>query len=424
MLIDTFRTLRTTYPTWLELKAYLTSEEGGNLRVIDDTGNNSPYAMIRIGKQVSAAVAQFRSIVWDKEGHRPVCIAPFKSCEGTPPTGVRLRINEFIDGFMVNTFLCPSTGNLCVATRTQLGGGNTFYGAKTFGQMFDDALAATPLKGRGAIATALAGGGFASFVVQHPDHRVVAKVDRPSLKVVHVGRTEEDGAVHLSLDPMAWPESLRCLAVEAAEKEYATVEAIQDTMTRMSIQEGWRWQGLCYHDDQGHRWRLRSPTYTMLRDLRGGEGAAVDRFLRLRSEGKVGEYLKHYGEDRQSFWGYEAALRASTTSVLSAYADCHKTHKLGFKELPEAFRPAVYILHVKWLQELRPKGFSVRQQNAVEVVNGLRLFEQRRLLEASAYVPSILPPRQRAAAAGAAVAEIQETSEEVVAVTAEEVVAQ
>ena len=392
--IDTFRSLSTQYPTWPALKAHL---EGEQLRIIEQANG---YAVIRYGKKGGATplAATFRSVVWNTESNRPACVAPFKACEGVPPTGVRLRINELVDGCMVNAFVDSASGNLVVATRTQLGGDNTFYGTKTFGQMFDDALTASPLKGRGAVAAALAGGLFASFIIQHPDHRIVAKVARPSVKVIHVGRTDEDGQVHLFLDPSEWPETMRGFAVEAAEKEYGTAEEIQETMTRMAVQEGWRWQGLSYYDAEGQRWRLRSPTYTMLRELRGGEGAAVDRFLRLRREGNVGEYLKHYGEDRHLFWGYEAALRASTASVLAAYSDCHKTHKVTFKELPDAFKPAVYILHVKWLQELRPKGYSVRQQNAVEVVNGLRAFEQRRLLEAGVYIPSTAPPKQRASA--------------------------
>ena len=58
---------------------------------------------------------------------------------------------------------------------------------------------------------------------------------------------------------------------------------------------------------------------------------------------------------------------------------------MKFKELPEALRPAVFMLHVKWRDELRPKGFSVRLQNAIQVVNSMRNFEKRRLMETTEY---------------------------------------
>jgi hypothetical protein len=56
---------------------------------------------------------------------------------------------------------------------------------------------------------------------------------------------------------------------------------------------------------------------------------------------------------------------------------------MAFKDLPEAIRPAVFLLHAKWRDELRPKGFSVRLQNAIDVVNQLRSFEKKRLMEAT-----------------------------------------
>jgi hypothetical protein len=59
---------------------------------------------------------------------------------------------------------------------------------------------------------------------------------------------------------------------------------------------------------------------------------------------------------------------------------------MAFKDLPDPLKPAVYMLHMKWRNELREKGFKVRLQNAIDVVNNMRDFEKRRLLDAPAYV--------------------------------------
>jgi hypothetical protein len=97
------------------------------------------------------------------------------------------------------------------------------------------------------------------------------------------------------------------------------------------------------------------------------------------------EYLKHYSEERTVFWELEKTLRARTADVLAAYVDVHKAHAVPFKELPAALRPAVFMLHVMWRDKLREKGFAVRLQNAIEVVNNMRDFEKRRLMEATEY---------------------------------------
>jgi hypothetical protein len=112
----------------------------------------------------------------------------------------------------------------------------------------------------------------------------------------------------------------------------------------------------------------------------------MERFFRLRAERKVVEYLKHYKEESDTFWQYEETLRARTSDVFSAYVDVHKAHVVVFKELPTAIRPAVFLLHAKWRDELRPKGFSVRLQNVIQVVNSLRPFEKKRLMDMEPYV--------------------------------------
>jgi hypothetical protein len=175
-------------------------------------------------------------------------------------------------------------------------------------------------------------------------------------------------------------------------RNFHSEQEVNDLLRRTSVQRGWRWQGLVFKDGAGGRWRLRTPTYTLLRELRGSEATDVERFFRLRAAKQVMDYLKHYAEDRKKFWDFEQTLRVRTADVLAAYVDVHKAHAVKFKELPEALRPAVFMLHVKWRDELREKGFAVRLQNAIEVVNAMRDFEKRRLMELPAYQP-ISPSR-------------------------------
>ena len=387
-----YSNLRTRFPNWADLKAFLTSQEGGSLRVVDPTPGQ-PFAVIRSvkGQDTSCPHAKdFRSVVWDTERNLPVCVAPRKAEEGGPPTGIPLSVSECFDGCMVNAFV--SGGVLHLATRTCIGADNTFYGGKTFAQMFDEALGKSTWKTREGVAATLGEGGFASFVVQHPAHRVVAKFSRPTLQLIHTGTVDSAlglVAIHYSVEGMV-------------QKTYGAEKEVADLMERMQTQMGWRWQGLCFVAEDGRRWRIRSHTYSMMRELRGGEAKDVDRFLRLRAEHKVSEYLKHFSDDRTIFWGLEQRLRAATRGILDAYADCHMAHAVAFKDLPAAVKPAVYMLHVKWLNTLREGGHRIRLEHAIEVVAALRLFEQRRLVEADAYVRCVAiqrAPTQPAAAA-------------------------
>jgi hypothetical protein len=389
--INHFESLCQRFPTWAELSAHLTSVEGGSLRVVDC----APYAVVRYVKGQEGVADIFRSVVWDTETNRPLCMAPPRAKEGLPPLARQLSATEdFVDGVMMNVWVGPD-GVMRVATRTQIGGNNTFYGVKTFGQMLEDCVAASPLKTMDTLANTLnelraeqnMASVFVSLVIQHPDHRIVAKIQNPGLNVVHVGMVDAAGGVSMAERATNWPQALARLQIPSYPvRVYSTEQELQDMMRRTSVQRGWRWQGLVFKDGAGGRWRLRTPTYTLMRELRGSEAAAIDRFSRLRADNKVMDYLKHYAEDRDLFWTFEQKLRARTADVLTAYVDVHKAHAVKFKELPEALRPAVFMLHVMWRDELRTKGFTVRLQNAIQVVNSMRGFERVRLINAEPYV--------------------------------------
>ena len=388
-----FKTKREQFPSWLELKAHFESTEGAQLRVTEQ----DDVAVVRYDKNasgVSATDPAFRSVVWDISSNLPLCVAPFRAQEGMPPIGLRFTaVEDFADGCMVNAWV--SNGTLQISTRTRVGGGNKFYSDKTFSELFDECIAATPLKTRDALKDCLEGlrtdvsgtSAFASFVLQHPEHRVVAKFASPGLYAVHTGYVLADGEVHISERPVNWPQALARLQVPSyPQRSFQSEKEVEDFLRNTAAQRGWRWQGLAFKDGTGARWRVRTPTYTMLRQLRGGESSSLERFFRLRTARQVVDYLKHYGEERTAFWDFEQTLRARTADVFAAYTDVHKAHAVAFKDLPEAIRPAVYLLHAMWRDELRPKGFSVRLQNVIEVVNRLRGFEKKRLMENVPYV--------------------------------------
>ena len=387
--VSYFKTLCEKYSNWAEMKAYLESEK---LRVLEEDGT----AVIRYEKaqDTSDSVGAWRSVVWDTAKNVPVCVAPFRAKEGLPPTGVKLSSTEdFVDGFMVNAWLSGS--NLQVATRTKVGGDNTYYSEKTFRQLFEEAVAASPLKTMEALRVALAAvladvsGGmsaFASFVVMHPEHRIVAKVASPKLYVVHTGYSDEQGAVQIAERSVNWPEAFAKLQISSyPQRQFKEEEDVKAFLESTAAERGWRWKGLVFKDGQGGRWRMCSATYLKLRQLRGSEATGLERFFRLRAQRNVVDYLKHYTEERDQFWQYETEMRQKTADVLAAYVDVHKAHAVKFKELPEAMRPAVFLLHNLWRDKLREKGFAVRLQNAITVVNGMRGFEKKRLMDCAPY---------------------------------------
>ncbi len=329
----------------------------------------------------------FRSVIWDTETNRPVCVAPPKAENTEVPTGedTNLTIQDFLDGTMMNTFISRNDPtNLQVASRTQLGAGGTFYSEKTFGDLFDEALGEMGYSSRADLASVLPqptkdqGATFVSFLLQHPEHRVVSRPRTARLFIVHTGSVLTDGSVVITEKA---PDSLSAFQIQKYPMTGFKKQGDLDSFFKGLVDsKGWFFQGLTLKDGTGRRWRIRNPNYLTLRALRGSEATANDRFLRLRSEGNVKEYLKHYSEDRQTFWDLEQKLRAMTKTVFDSYCEVHKAHEKKLADLPKSIQPCVFRLHSLYLSDLKPQSQSVLMKHAVDVVNKMPVFEQRRLL--------------------------------------------
>lgn len=378
--ISIFKTLRESYPSWDSLKTYLTSEEGGKFSVRDC--ENTPFAIIRYkrGESILGENGHWlRSVMWNKETNLPVCVSPRKANTGMPPVGTPLHLEEFYDGVMVNVFrILGPDGNIGeehITTRSQYGAGGTFYSQKTFKELFGE-VGRPPVWPAKDLPTEEFPATFMSYVLQHPEHRVVASVSSPKVIMVECGKVAADGTVVYS-EPFYKYVPPTTFASEKEMNEHIRTE---------SIHRGWRWQGLVFRDAVGNRWRIRSSTYSYLRKMRGNEAKPLDRFLRLRSTNSVTEYLKHYGEERQVFWDFETTLRRRTKEIYDSYVAVHKSHEKKLADLPQPDKTVVFKLHSHFLANLRPQSKSVRMQDVIDLVNALPLWEQALLFK------QVLPP--------------------------------
>jgi hypothetical protein len=371
------------------LEEYLTSPEGGNLRVVGE----SRYRILRYVKNQSDMkldhVKWFRSVVWDTEKNIPVCVAPPKAESNDPPTGedISLYIQDFLDGTMLNTFITKENPNdLVLTSRTQLGATGSFYSKKTFGEMFDDALKEMGYSSREDLHSCLPkptsdlSATFVSFLLQHPEHRVVSRVRNPRLLMIHVGEVDEEGGVEIREDLTGFPLYSQFLIPAYPMTGFRKKTDLDSFVKGCCESKGWFFQGLYFKNQKGQRWRVRNPNYLYLRELRGSEASDVDRFLRLRSQGKVPEYLKHYGEERQTFWDLEQKLRAQTNTIYESYGEVHKAHAKKLADLPKAIQPFVFRLHSYYLSDLKPNQGAIKMKDAVSIVNTMPSFEQKRLL--------------------------------------------
>ena len=383
-----FSDLSASYPNWDALRMYLMSADGGKLRVM--TSDDDNLAIIRYTKGVSdfskSHVRWFRSVVWNKVTNSPVCVAPVKAEKGNAEPCVSVRVTDFLDGTMINVFRTDQGVRL--ATRTSLDARGTFYSARSFAELFDDAFRS--LGGwKEYMESVLAVGQFASFVLQHPEHKTVLSIAQPRVYVAYTGAVNGDEVTMTSL-PSEWHDRLAAYAPQVYE-DSVIFETHGDSYQMMRDQKlGYSWQGMVFQEvDGSRRWRIRNPAYTAVRALRGSESNAMERFLRLRNEGTVKKYLEHFRDESNEMWGFEKSLRERTAELYTAYTEMNKLKTKTMKQLPYCLRPHVYALHGLYLASLPKDGTRaapgdvkpVLKETVVSYVNRLPLEEQLKLLQ-------------------------------------------
>jgi hypothetical protein len=384
-------TLNSTFATWEQLCEHLKSPAGGSLRIIDAPGR---YAIVRYVKETSdfsnPLVPLFRSVVWDKETNLPVCVAPPKAEAGSPPAGATVQISDFVDGVMINGWRPLDGSAPQIATRTSIGARGTFYSEKTFAELFATAVAPAGTTEE-FLASVLEPGQFASFVLQHPEHKTVGGVAYPRIFVTSVGSVAAGGAVTIETNSAAWPAALRAYAPQT----YAAAEALQaeDAASKILVAEAAKhnhtWQGLVFQEPTSlRRWRLRNSQYVIVRTLRGAEANPQARFVRLRARGQMKAYLQYFKEESKMMWQFEQTLRLRSQELYDAYNAMHKAKAKGMRDLPYCLRPHVYALHGKYLASLQAAPKSILKTDVIAYVNALAEPDQLKLLQGDRIVPA------------------------------------
>jgi hypothetical protein len=366
-----FEEWKSRYPVWQDLQTYLESEEGGYLRIVDQSDT---ACIIRYDKTYSRMdlphVPWCRSVIWDKVRHLPVSVAPPKaSAESCPHTNEcqkglsvasamtavadgRLSVEEYADGFMVQVYRIRGDPTPYIATRSKRDASGTFYSAKSFRTLFLEAYGSDPLvtgsenEERGAKADEEPVASFWSYVVQHPEHRVVTPYTIPRVHLVQRGWVSPNGTVtlrdgfpSLAMDPSMWSSALPLK--EAIRTECQT--------------RPWWFRGIVLKDTTGQRWRFRSEKYTAIRALRGGEANVYERYARIFTQNLSTTYFEYYPEDMIPFSLCGVFMNDIIHTLHRMYLLIHVRKSTTFAQIHRVYRPHLYALHGVYLTSLRPE---------------------------------------------------------------------
>ena len=352
-------------------------------------------------------VGLLRSVVLDQHGKimaysPPKCIAPSADELNGRFSDDKIRVEEFVEGTMINVFYHKPNGQdegagWELATKSCVGANIVFHSVhkkseatesnqatqatesnqateateskKTFRRMFLECMNEANLS-----FDALQKDCSYSFVMQHPNNHIVRRIANPTLYLIAVYKIDNEALV---------------VEEQCRDEHLARINAIQETSVWLPVQyDGiglnemremytslnapYDFPGLvCRERSTGERFKFRNPNYERIKNLPGSESKLQFQYLSLRHQGKVKEYLKLHPEHDTAFQKFRHQLHAYTNQLFANYIGCYVKKERPFTQYPAEFKTHMFRLHEQYLKELREKKEHITLGHTIAYMNRL-----------------------------------------------------
>lgn len=356
------------------------------LNKIECRTNNSIYKVIRYDKYILStdlipSYGLCRSIILNRN-NEVVGFAPPKSINADlfinkySENTDGIIAEEFIEGTMINVFFDNSigvTGSWEISTRNTVGATSCFYksnNSKTFRQMFMEAASECKLDINKLLPELCY-----SFVLQHPENRIVVPFKKPQLFLVGVYKIN-NLPNNITVDYFnvnEYREFFTQLGTTVKFPENYIFEKYSELIEKYaSMNTSYDVVGVIIHNKKtGERTKIRNPVYEQVRNLRGNQPKLQYQYLCLRKEGKVKDFLRFYPENKKDFSNFRDQVHLFTDTLYNNYVSCYIKKERPLIQFSEQYRTHMYNIHQYYMNELREKKQFITNTAVQKYVNEL-----------------------------------------------------
>ena len=328
-------------------------------------------------------VGHCRSIILN-ENNKVISVSPSKSTSFDlfqskyNDSLSKVMIEEFVDGTMINLFWDPcidENGDWEISTKNMVGGdmgyfnflGDTDY-TKSFRKMFFETCTENNIH-----LNSFNKKKCYSFVLQHAHNRIVTPIYVNKLYLIHCCEIQ-----HNDRD---------LLITYANRKDMKTEMNTLNSLYRATIHFPYHYnrsktvdindlfidpnlKGAIFRNiDTNEHTKIRNKNYEKIKKLRGNQCKLQYRYLELRQENKVNEFIFYYPECIRLFNYYENMLHRYTHTLRHNYISCFiKKEKLLSEYLPQ-YKTHMYNIHQIYLNDLKPNNQYVSLNTVINYVN-------------------------------------------------------
>ena len=290
-------------------------------------------------------VRKCRGIILEKNTNKLVCISPGKSINNdyyhkkyiNLEDKSNIVIEEFYDGTMINVFKYKDTNY--ISTRSCLGAHCTYRSIKTFNTLFNECVNIS-------IFDKLDNGHSYSFLIQHPDNRIVKDYSEPSSILVMTTRINDDNTIHI-LNSIETQDLLVSCDVKLKTPKIYNIESMDEIYNEIdNLNDSDQGFVLKYYDNGiDNRSKIRNLRYNEIRLLRGNNTNKMYMYFELRKNQNISEYIEYFPEDKKLFDEFRLELYTFTQRLFKYYQELKVRKKIKFLDIDYEFRPLINDLH-------------------------------------------------------------------------------
>jgi hypothetical protein len=345
------------------------------------TKSNDKYRIARYNKDILTndlipIYGLLRSVIFNKY-NQVVSFAPPKSSLADQfitkfvTKTDNIIAQEFVEGTMINVFYDSNVLTWKISTRNTVDAEVYFYkkeNGKTFNAMFFEACEQNNFN------LEMLNKKFCySFVLQHPENRIVIPFQSPQLYLVEAYEiiNAENVIIPQNINEIRTSGELINTNIRFPEVyDFSTYSELIEKFA--SANTPYNIMGIVIKNTlTNERTKIRNPIYEEVRHLKGNQTKTQYQYLHLRKEGKLPEYLKYYPESKKEFSECREKVHIFTNALHQNYLACYVRKEKPLKDYGSQFRTHMFNIHQQFINDLRPNNLFITNTIVQKYVNNL-----------------------------------------------------
>ena len=216
-----------------------------------------------------------------------------------------------------------------------------------------------------------------SFVIQHPDNKIVNQFEKPTIVLVEMFQIKEDEVIGYYPTLNEEDSSNEIVLNEALQKIVNITQYINSNIilnynsckyNNLNQNDNHISMGMIFRDTNNNRLRIK---FEYIRKMRGNQPKLEFHYLELRKNNQLQQYLSLFPEHMEIMQNYQNKIHNFTRQLYNNYVSCYIKKEKPLLQYDKEFRQHMFNIHEYYKTTLRPNKKNIQLNDVIGHINNL-----------------------------------------------------